>query len=64
MTLLADRENLFRRAFAAGNRAVDGAVVAGDVGGFAGEEERVINRRAESLLAAFASGFHVAVRAA
>lgn len=38
-----------------------GAIVAGDVGGFSGEEEGVIDGRAQGFLAAFASDFHIAV---
>ena len=45
----------------AGDRAVNGAVVAGDVGVFAGEKERFLERSGENLLAAFAANSDIAV---
>src|SRR5947207_1530939 len=58
---LAGRKDFLRCAYSAGKGAVHSAVVTADVGSFSGEEERLVNRRTESLLAAFATDFHVAV---
>ncbi len=58
-------ENLddFFGATAAGHRSMHSAVVSGGVGGFAGEEKRVLDRSGERLLRAIRADLAVAVSA-